>query len=62
TSVDSRNFRVYVYAQLVNSNNVPYGRVMRKYYHVFAEQTAESTGTPFSGAGYSMIPERESEY
>ena len=62
SSVQSRNFRVYVYAQLVNSNNVPYGRIMRKYYHIFAEQTAEATGTIFSGAGFSMVPERESEY
>lgn len=62
SSVDSHNFRIYVYAQMVNSNNVPYGRVMRKYYHVYAEQTADTPGTAFSGAGYSMIPERESEY
>lgn len=62
TSVESRNFRIYVYAQMVNSNNSPYGRVMRKYYHLFTEQTAESPGTAFNGAGYSMVPERESEY
>lgn len=61
-SVDSYNFRVYVYAQLVNSNNVPYGRIARKYYHIYAEQTADSAGEIFSGAGYSLIPERESEY
>jgi len=62
SSVESHNFRVYVYAQMVNSNNIPYGRIMRKYYHLFAEQTAETPGTAFSGAGYSMVPERESEY
>jgi hypothetical protein len=32
STVQSRNFRIYVYAQMVNSNNVPYGRIMRKYY------------------------------
>jgi len=62
SSVQSRNFRVYVYAQMVNSNNVPYGRIMRKYYHVFAEQSADTPGTPYNGAGYSFTPERESEY
>jgi hypothetical protein len=62
SSVQSRNFRIYVYAQMVNSNNVPYGRIMRKYYHIFAEQTADASGTAYSGAGYSMVPERESEY
>ena len=62
SSVESHNFRVYVYAQMVSSNNVPYGRIMRKYYHVFTEQTADGAGTAFSGAGYSMVPERESEY
>ena len=62
SSVQSRNFRVYVYAQMVNSNNVPYGRIMRKYYHVFAEQSADTPGTAYNGAGYSFTPERESEY
>ena len=62
STVQSRNFRIYVYAQMVNSNNVPYGRIMRKYYHIYAEQTAETPGTAYSGAGYSMVPERESEY
>ena len=62
SSVQSRNFRVYVYAQMVNSNNVPYGRIMRKYYHVFAEQSAETPGDAYSKAGYSFTPERESEY
>lgn len=62
SSVQSRNFRIYVYAQMVNSNNIPYGRVMRKYYHLYAEQTAEAPATPYNNAGYSMVPERESEY
>ena len=65
TTVESRNFRIYVYAQMVkwvDNKVVPDGRVMRKYYQVYAEQTAEDPGTAFNGAGYSMIPERESEY
>ena len=62
SSVQSRNFRIYVYAQMVNSNNIPYGRVMRKYYHLYAEQTAETPSTSYNTAGYSMVPERESEY
>jgi len=62
STVQSRNFRIYVYAQMVNSNNIPYGRVMRKYYHLYTEQTAETPGAPYNTAGYSMVPERESEY
>ena len=62
SSVQSRNFRIYVYAQMVNSNNVPYGRIMRKYYHLYAEQSAETPTESFNTAGYSMVPERESEY
>jgi hypothetical protein len=62
STVQSRNFRVYVYAQMVNSNNVPYGRIMRKYYHIFAEQSAEAPGAIFNEANYSLVPERESEY
>lgn len=62
STVQSRNYRIYVYAQMVNSNNIPYGRVMRKYYHLYTEQTAETPGAPYNNAGYSMVPERESEY
>ena len=62
STVQSRNFRIYVYAQMVNSNNVPYGRIMRKYYHLYTEQTAEGPTEVFNDAGYSMVPERESEY
>ena len=62
SSVQSRNFRIYVYAQMVNSNNVPYGRIMRKYYHLYTEQTQEDPNDPYNDAGYSMVPERESEY
>ncbi len=62
STVQSRNFRIYVYAQMVNSNNVPYGRIMRKYYHLYTEQTAEGPNDVFNDAGYSMVPERESEY
>ena len=62
STVQSRNFRIYVYAQMVNSNNVPYGRIMRKYYHVYAEQTSEKATDKYDAAGYSMVPERESEY
>ena len=62
STVQSRNFRIYVYAQMVNSNNVPYGRIMRKYYHLYTEQTAEGPNDIYNDAGYSMIPERESEY
>ena len=62
SSVQSRNFRIYVYAQMVNSDNVPYGRIMRKYYHLYTEQTADDSGHVFNDAGYSMVPERESEY
>ena len=62
STVQSRNFRIYVYAQMVNSNNVPYGRIMRKYYHLYTEQTAEGPTELFNDAGYSMVPERESEY
>ena len=62
STVQSRNFRIYVYAQMVNSNNVPYGRVMRKYYHLYAEQTADDPDHGYNDAGYSMVPERESEY
>ena len=62
STVQSRNFRIYVYAQMVNSNNVPYGRIMRKYYHLYTEQTAEGPDSIFNDAGYSMVPERESEY
>ena len=62
STVQSRNFRIYVYAQMVNSNNVPYGRIMRKYYHLYTEQTADGPNEIFNEAGYSMVPERESEY
>ena len=62
STVQSRNFRIYVYAQMVNSNNVPYGRIMRKYYHLYTEQTAEGPNDVFNDAGFSMVPERESEY
>ena len=62
STVQSRNFRIYVYAQMVNSNNVPYGRIMRKYYHLYTEQTQEGPDGPYNDAGYSMVPERESEY
>jgi hypothetical protein len=62
STVQSRNFRIYVYAQMVNSNNIPYGRIMRKYYHLYAEQTAEKPNLPYNDAGYSMVSERESEY
>jgi hypothetical protein len=62
STVQSRNFRIYVYAQMVNSNNVPYGRIMRKYYHLYTEQTSEGPTELFNDAGYSMVPERESEY
>lgn len=62
STVQSRNFRVYVYAQMVNSNNIPYGRIMRKYYHVYAEQTAEKPTDAYTNSGCSMVPERESEY
>jgi len=62
SSVQSRNFRIYVYAQMVNSNNVPYGRIMRKYYHLYAEPTADDPDHGYNDAGYSMVPERESEY
>ena len=62
SSVQSRNFRIYVYAQMVNSNNVPYGRIMRKYYHLYTEQTQDDPNDPYNDAGYSMVPERESEY
>ncbi|MCX6805915.1 MAG: hypothetical protein NTY56_00510 [Patescibacteria group bacterium] len=62
SSVQSRNFRIYVYAQMVNSNNVPYGRIMRKYYHLYTEQSAENPDELFNDAGFSMVPERESEY
>ena len=62
SSVQSRNFRVYVYAQMVNSNNIPYGRIMRKYYHIFAEQNSDALGDVYNTAGYSLVNERESEY
>jgi len=62
SSVQSRNFRIYVYAQMVNSNNVPYGRLMRKYYQLYTEQTADGPNDIYNDAGYSMVPERESEY
>ena len=35
---------------------------MKKYYHVYAEQTAEAYDDNYDDAGYSMVPERESEY
>jgi hypothetical protein len=62
SSVQSRNFRVYVYAQMVNSNNIPYGRIMRKYYHIFAEQNSDAFNDEYNSAGYSCVNERESEY
>ena len=62
SSVQSRNFRVYVYAQMVNSKNEPYGRVMRKYYHIFAEQKSEDPKAAYNEANYSRVPEHESEY
>jgi hypothetical protein len=62
SSVQSRNFRIYVYAQMVRSNNAPYGRVMRKYYDLYTEQSAEKPNEKYNDAGYSMVPERESEY
>ena len=62
SSVQCRNFRVYVYAQMVNSNNIPCGRIMRKYYHIFLEQSKDALDDDYNKAGYSMVPERESEY
>jgi len=66
SSVQSRNFRIYVYAQMVTTNKVgqivPYGRVMRKYYDLYTEQSAEKPNEKYNDAGYSMVPERESEY
>lgn len=57
----SRNFRVYVVAQLVDSNKVGYGPVVRKYYNVVTRQnTDKSTDIPPASA--STFNSYESRY
>ena len=57
----SRNFRVYVVAQLVDSNKVGYGPVARKYYNVVTRQnTDKSTDIPPASA--STFNSYESRY
>lgn len=57
----SRNFRVYVVAQLVDSNKIGYGPVARKYYHVVTRQnTDKATDVPPASA--STFNSYESRY
>lgn len=47
STTQSRNFRCYVIAQLVDSNQVPTGPVMRKYYHILNRNNTDAqTDTP----------------
>jgi len=52
SSCQSYNFRVYVVAQMVNSNRMPVGPVMRKYYQMYA-RNGSSVGTNPIGANYN---------
>jgi hypothetical protein len=40
STVQSWNYRTYVVAQLVNTNGLPTGPSMRKYYHIYVRYTA----------------------
>ena len=42
STTQSRNYRCYVVAQLVNSNGIGIGPVARKYFHLYAEQNSTS--------------------
>jgi hypothetical protein len=51
STTQSRNFRCYVIAQLVNSNKVPIGPVVRKYYDIMSRQNStNSTDVPAASA------------
>jgi len=45
STTQSRNFRCYVIAQLVNSNKVPIGPVVRKYYDIATRQNNDISTT-----------------
>lgn len=61
STTQSRNFRVYVVAQLVDSNKVAYGPVVRKYYHVVTRQNSDSL-TNIPAASGSTLRTFESPY
>jgi hypothetical protein len=53
SSCQSYNFRVYVVAQMVNSNKLPMGPIMRKYYQMYARNgssVTNTTGTSYNAA------------
>jgi hypothetical protein len=45
STTQSRNYRCYVIAQLVNSNKVPIGPVVRKYYDIATRQNNDTSST-----------------
>jgi hypothetical protein len=54
SSCQSYNFRVYVVAQMVDSNKMPTGPVMKKYYHLYARNGSSvnpNGGTNYNSAG-----------
>jgi len=54
SSCQSYNFRVYVVAQMVDSNKMPTGPVMKKYYHLYARNgssVSPNGGTNYNSAG-----------
>ena len=55
TAVQSFNYRIYVVAQLVDTNGVPKGSMMRKYYQVYLRNNTPQGGTGDT-AGPSVSP------
>lgn len=58
-TTQSRNYRVYVIAQLVDTNGNPTGQTARKYYHIFARNNKQD---PNDGDGASTYCVYESPY
>lgn len=57
STTQSRNFRCYVIAQLVDPNKAPTGPVMRKYYHIIDRNNTDAqTDTPanISASSYTI--------
>jgi len=53
-AVQSRNYRCYVIAQLVDEKGNPTGPVSKKYYHIFARNNALNPGEDFSASSYNI--------
>jgi len=53
----SRNYRCYVIAQLVNSNKVPTGPVVRKYYDIATRQNNDTPTVNLPSASTLIIYE-----